>query len=282
MCQVGIERLTLRACPVPRRLLAWVRGRLTLGLGNRLVSLPVQLHRGSLMRRSAFTLVELLVCIGIIAILVAILLPSLLGARRSAVAVQCQSQLRELYAAQIAFAADNRGRFTPISQTADRWEQQLAKYVTKEEVLPREIMHCPAARQATEASVVSQYASTFALNPALQMANWRYRRDAKMDSSRIILMADKADHAADDFLTTADGWIILADDSIGQWWRFIDHNPRGSLRHGRGSSATANAVMADGHVRALGGRELYRDSGHWYWGGIENMPSHEVTAGCCP
>ena len=61
-------------------------------------------------RRRAFTLVELLVVVGIIAILIAILLPALRRAREAANAVQCSSNQRQLMMAFLMFANDNKGR----------------------------------------------------------------------------------------------------------------------------------------------------------------------------
>jgi prepilin-type processing-associated H-X9-DG protein/prepilin-type N-terminal cleavage/methylation domain-containing protein len=61
--------------------------------------------------RRAFTLVELLVVIGLIAALIALLLPALQRAREQSKQVACLSNLRQLATAFIAYTQNNHGKF---------------------------------------------------------------------------------------------------------------------------------------------------------------------------
>src|SRR5580692_951340 len=73
----------------------------------------MSLQAPHLPHRRAFTLVELLVVIGIIAVLVGMLLPALNRAREQANTTQCLSNLRQIGTAIQNYASDNQAYLVP-------------------------------------------------------------------------------------------------------------------------------------------------------------------------
>src|SRR2546429_1495917 len=88
-------------------------------------------------RRGAFTLVELLVVIGIIAILISVLLPVLASARRAGYKTKCLASLHQIGDGFKMYASENKGAwpvtanfYTDAGGGRDkRWHDYIARYV---------------------------------------------------------------------------------------------------------------------------------------------------------
>lgn len=82
--------------------------------------------------RNAFTLVELLVVITILAIIVALLLPTVTLARDAAAGTRCIAHLRQIGMGLSAYTADERF-LPPVADTWDStlgyWHQRIAPYI---------------------------------------------------------------------------------------------------------------------------------------------------------
>jgi type II secretory pathway pseudopilin PulG len=68
-------------------------------------------HRTGAQSQTAFTLVELLVVIGTIALLAVVLLPAFAGAKPDGQAIQCRNNLRQLTVGWTMYAGDNTDKF---------------------------------------------------------------------------------------------------------------------------------------------------------------------------
>jgi prepilin-type N-terminal cleavage/methylation domain-containing protein/prepilin-type processing-associated H-X9-DG protein len=86
--------------------------------------------------RRAFTLVELLVVIGVLALLAAILLPVLASARGRARSATCQQQLRQMAVALKMYAENHDGVFPPL----EHWGTGVVR------LLGVHWFYCPATR----------------------------------------------------------------------------------------------------------------------------------------
>jgi prepilin-type N-terminal cleavage/methylation domain-containing protein len=240
-------------------------------------------------RRSAFTLIEALVVIGIIAVVAAIVLPVYANVRASARNAVCLSNERQIGQDSLAFFADRKYRMPYMLYSASAFNP--------------EILQCPAHGEPpvlpTQVTGLSEPAAiSYGFNPEYDLSKTRYQRLS--DPSRLMLAYEGAGELAAHALgTSLDG--SSTEESSTEQTITITHFPPGNTgeahvitigigalaahlahgdlvgnwlstestvnttlamqsdfvaRHFRGNSG--NILYADGHVKAV--RELAPES----------------------
>lgn len=108
-------------------------------------------------RRFAFTLVELLVVIGIITILIGILLPVMSRARDAANKTKCLANLRSLGQAMVMYANVSKGRL-PNMNAKDTWDDAAAATevlvgLNRDHIRAAATFHCPSDHDPVPAKI---------------------------------------------------------------------------------------------------------------------------------
>ncbi|MCX6970222.1 MAG: prepilin-type N-terminal cleavage/methylation domain-containing protein [Verrucomicrobia bacterium] len=185
-------------------------------------------------REAAFTLMEVLIVVAIVAILAAILVPVAGKMSEAGRATKCMSNLRQLHSVLMLYANDNNQMLpspdvnaSPDSQSATHWFRRLDPYIPQQDRM--KILTCPSAKGFQAGGWATAYGMNYYLG---KDQDWQTL--SVEQKSQVILLADAIINPAWHSAASA----IFEDG--GPFTKTVD------LRH-RGK---ANFLFLDGHVEA--------------------------------
>lgn len=208
-------------------------------------------------RQAAFTIIELIIVVAIIAILLAIIFPTAGRARAMARRVSCTSQMRQLAGAWVSFSAENRGALVSGSTTTGAWVEagtdegairrgKLFKFVNDVNVY-----RCPADPHRSN---LRTYSINWALNAEMS-PKWTHMRDIKHPARTMVMIEewDPRGYNVNSFAVppTGNSWIDFP-----------------AIWHDNG----ANLSFADGHVEHWRWDETVTRGMEWFYANTPNNP----------
>ncbi len=229
--------------------------------------------------RQGFSLIELLVVVSIIAILAAIILPSLKLVREAAQSNKCINNLRQLQTANIAYSGNNDGYYVPAYYTngagvhINTWmdnndfvysviqdvNQNVSAATEASALLKGQL--CPLAKpNGFSSAVATSYGYNYPSNAAVPINSCAQTHSSLAGLSNKVAFADALDPdlkyaKADPKFWWAPSWPAETQSvAEGQW-----NTKAVAYRH----HARANVAFFDGHVEAQQWKTLFVSS-MWY------------------
>jgi prepilin-type processing-associated H-X9-DG protein/prepilin-type N-terminal cleavage/methylation domain-containing protein len=216
--------------------------------------------------KRAFTLIELLMVISIIAILAALLLPALNSSKQKARQIQCVGNLRQLGIGLQSFVAENHGYPSGIAGTntenAGTWMLQLQRggfdpTWPKTNFLSEGVWRCPSAKLPPDGGILVSYGYNVygsrtggsPTNALGLMGHFSTFSDLfkPIHESEVVAPSDMI--AIGDSFT---GGVFF----LRQELSYLDQHGRASSRH----QGKANVVFCDGHVESPSLQSLFADT----------------------
>lgn len=245
-------------------------------------------------RKNAFTLIEVLVVVAIIGLLIAILVPSLMAARKSATTTVCGSKLHQLGIANETYIATNKvfpgHKWLLPDGSKAYWPLAVGKYLRSDEV-----QRCPSVPDWVVGRHNSygynyKYLGSLRQNDRSPTAPYEHFpvREVKAPGTTIAYADsdgtgwnrpyDPDPNGLDPEPLGFHGYTLdptfipryslhsLNTDGISDPYAFRQHRSYISIRH----QGVANAVWADGHTARITPRQVYQDNRFWNGLGTED------------
>jgi prepilin-type N-terminal cleavage/methylation domain-containing protein/prepilin-type processing-associated H-X9-DG protein len=203
---------------------------------------------------NGFTLVEMLVVMGIIALLAALLLPALGRGKSAAQRIQCVNHLRQLFIAFELRVSENDGLMPSPNSSTNRWPTQLYQYYSN-----LRILRCPRDSRANDPATATNSVPDLAPRSFLMNGFQDYyiqqgvtvpkgqpwpevgESVIRHPTATIIFGEKKSESAL--------FYVVL--DSMAAYLQDLEESRHGGTERASNTSGSSNYAFADGHVSAL-------------------------------